>query len=370
MKKSLLALAALTAFATAAQAQSSVTVYGIVDAGLNEIKSTPATATGTGTSKTTETIQGAGEASTSRIGFRGTEDLGGGMKANFMLESGINANTALTFGGRAYWAGVQGGFGEVRVGLQNSDARDTWLALDQLAAANVAGNLAHSTAYGVAGTASHTAFATGVRYLSPRISGVQVTAGITRNNVEESNKDTVKTGEGYGFGLNYTAGKLVVAASYGDADTNTNTVTVVTAVPGNAGTAAADATKLQTKTTSAGLSYDLGMAKVAYIYTDLDQTNAVSATTTSNIQRETHAFSVSVPVNAKLVLRAGYGMGEYQVGGASAFNADIDGYQLGANYALSKRTTVYAIYGEQTQQRSADADLKDKEYSVGVRHSF
>ena len=378
MKKLLIATAALAMVAGTAQAQSSVTIYGVVDAGLNEIKSTPSSSTAAnGTSKTTESIQSAGEASTSRLGFRGTEDLGGGMKANFVLESAIAGNTAMTFGGRAFWAGVEDSkLGEIRIGLQNSEARDVWLAHDQLAAANVSGNLAHSTAYGVAGTSAHTAFATGVRYLSPRMNGVQVTAGLTRSNVEESGKDTTKSGEGYAFGANYAAGKLSLAAAYSDADTNTN-ATSDTFLKNANGTdtltlvsTAAAATKIQTKTTSAAASYDFGVAKVAYIYTKLDQTDAVSVASKSNIDRETNAFSVSVPVSAKTVLRAGYGFGDYKV--ADGKEVDLKGYQFAVNYNLSKRTTAYAIYGEQKQERTdaTKENFKDKEYSVGVRHSF
>ena len=85
MKKSLIALAALASVATVAQAQSSVTIYGIVDAALVSV--TGASATGK--------VQGMGNGglSTPRLGFRGTEDLGGGLKANFHLEAEFLADT-------------------------------------------------------------------------------------------------------------------------------------------------------------------------------------------------------------------------------------------------------------------------------------
>ena len=85
MKKSLLALAAMGAFAGAAQAQSSVTVYGVLDVGYINQKSD-----GTGTTATTtasNSFIGTSAETTSRLGFRGTEDLGSGLKANFVLES-------------------------------------------------------------------------------------------------------------------------------------------------------------------------------------------------------------------------------------------------------------------------------------------
>jgi hypothetical protein len=116
MKKSLIALAALSAFATAAQAQSTVSVYGIVDAGLSSLDATNAK----GQKVTTEGIK-QGNASGSRLGFRGTEDLGGGLKANFVIEmtADVTGSTALTATRQAF-AGLQSGAGELRIGTQNT----------------------------------------------------------------------------------------------------------------------------------------------------------------------------------------------------------------------------------------------------------
>ncbi len=353
MKKSLIALAAL-ATVGAAQAQSNVTIYGVFDTGINELKSKGTGATAT-TQVTAEALQTSGEAASNRLGFRGTEDLGGGLKANFVLESSIAGNTAMTFGGRGAWAGLQGGFGELRVGFQNTGARDVWLGLDQLAAANVAGNLAHSTAFGVAGTSAHTAFNTGVQYITRRVNGLQGSVAMSRNNREETGAVTTKSAQGYSMGGSYVAGKFSAGISYSDADT----VTTAAAVNATA------------KTTTGGAMYDFGVARVAYIYTKLDQSDAANAASLQNIDRTSHSFSASAPISAKTVLRAGYGFGKYQIGGDSAFKADIKGMQVAVNHNLSKRTMAYAIYGEQTRERAAGASkLKDQEYSVGIRHSF
>src|SRR5450755_1836654 len=80
MKKSLLALAVLGAFAGAASAQSSVTLFGVVDLSGNDIKN--------GTAKT-YSLQ-SNQLNSNRLGFRGIEDLGGGLKAGFWLEAGMN----------------------------------------------------------------------------------------------------------------------------------------------------------------------------------------------------------------------------------------------------------------------------------------
>ena len=93
MKKSVFALAAMTAAAGAAQAQSSVSVYGIIDAGYKSVTS-ETVSTSSLVNRITETkvagITGQGSESTSRFGFRGTEDIGGGLKANFVFEVGMD----------------------------------------------------------------------------------------------------------------------------------------------------------------------------------------------------------------------------------------------------------------------------------------
>jgi len=89
MKKSLLALAALGAFVGAAQAQSSVTVYGIYDGGYNgKVVETKTSSTATATVVSNSDLSG-NQAASSRLGFRGTEDLGGGLSATFNLELGF-----------------------------------------------------------------------------------------------------------------------------------------------------------------------------------------------------------------------------------------------------------------------------------------
>jgi predicted porin len=92
MKKSLLALATMGAFAGAAQAQSSVTVYGIYDGGYDNRSMTEKTIAGVKSASQQSQLSG-GESATSRIGFRGVEDLGKGLSANFNLELGITAGT-------------------------------------------------------------------------------------------------------------------------------------------------------------------------------------------------------------------------------------------------------------------------------------
>ena len=98
MKKSLIALAALATVATAAQAQSSVSVYGIIDSGYLRFKSD---ADAGAIQQVTS-----GALSTSRLGFKGTEDLGGGLKANFTLENQFSADTGAQATGALFLRGA------------------------------------------------------------------------------------------------------------------------------------------------------------------------------------------------------------------------------------------------------------------------
>ncbi len=389
MKKLLIASAALAMVAGTAQAQSSVTVYGIIDTGYNNVETT----TSAGVKTDTTQVRTNGEASTSRFGLRGTEDLGGGVKANFVIESNIgntNANNTASFtnlGDRAFWAGLEDAkLGQLRLGLQDSTVRSNWLAHDQLAAANVVGNLAHNQAGPANGSAStatnlaagsHSALNTAVNYLSPRINGVQLTLGVTQSEVDASNANKVKTGSGSQVGLSYVAGKFSAGVAYVESTTASNAVAYVAAntsddsTANTAGTEDIAAARTKNKETSAAASYDLGVAKVAYIYNKRDSQNSLATTDwATNIDRTSHSFSASVPVGAKTVLRAGYGFGELRQGATSNYNADIKGMQAAVNYNLSKRTTAYAIYGDESREISASTKAKTKEYSVGVRHSF
>ncbi|WP_206955374.1 porin [Trinickia acidisoli] len=109
-------LGALSVFAAAsAQAQSSVTLYGVIDNGI-EFQNA-------GNGSVVRAISGGLFAS--RYGFKGSEDIGGGLHVNFQLEEGFSSQTgAVSKAGEAFsrqaWVGLSGGFGEVRIGLQNT----------------------------------------------------------------------------------------------------------------------------------------------------------------------------------------------------------------------------------------------------------
>ena len=120
MKRCLFALAAL-AVVDAASAQSSVTLFGVVDGAVSGYKNTSETPLGVSVSKSQTAVTSSGYNGT-RLGFRGTEDLGGGLAANFWLEAGFNVDTGIgaSLGGLSFnrrsTVSLSGAFGEVRLG--------------------------------------------------------------------------------------------------------------------------------------------------------------------------------------------------------------------------------------------------------------
>lgn len=118
MKKALIALAVLGLTGGAAVAQSSVTLFGVIDADLKYVK----------TGDTNVKKLDSGGLSNSRFGVKGTEDLGGGLKASFWLESGFNTDTGSTADANRFWnrrvtVGLSGDFGEVRLGRNKTVTR-------------------------------------------------------------------------------------------------------------------------------------------------------------------------------------------------------------------------------------------------------
>lgn len=118
MNKNILALAVLTAFAGVAQAQSSVNVYGSIDGGLRNQTNTDAAG------KSKLTMSSIGQYYANRLGFSGSEDLGGGLKANFVLEAGFNTGTGAmdnannVLFNRSSWVGISGSWGQLSLGRQ------------------------------------------------------------------------------------------------------------------------------------------------------------------------------------------------------------------------------------------------------------
>ena len=133
MKISRIAVASLGLFATTAFAQSSVTLYGVADAGIEYLSNVPSASPG-GSNQVRMT---SGNMSTSRWGLRGVEDLGGGLKAIFELESGISfdtgaQNNSTRLFDRSAFVGLGSKYGQLTLGRQTTPMYDTTLQLDPM----------------------------------------------------------------------------------------------------------------------------------------------------------------------------------------------------------------------------------------------
>jgi predicted porin len=365
MKKSLIALAALAAV-SAASAQSTVTISGLVDfSAINNTKITTATAsTKTSTTGVQNTF------STGQVSFAGTEDLGGGLKASFVINSGITA-AAAGLGDRDTNVALEGGFGTVRVGKFIPAAAYGFFALSG-APSTAVGSIyavgqsktAAEARIGTTDTAggSFERNANNVQYTSPSVSGfaLNVNYGTSTSDVAANvgKKDTTQTG----LSVTYANGPLMVAAGL-----NSRTVDAE-------GTTTAGA-KNEADLNWIGASYDLGAAKLfaSHVMRE-DKTNAAitGAASTSNDLHLT-SLGVAVPMGAYTFAASTY-TGKNKVTAAADDNTKLSGYQLSARYALSKRTTAYALVGTNKIARDSGnttgATFKESGSMIGLIHSF
>jgi predicted porin len=352
MKKSLVALAAL-AVAGAASAQSSVTLFGIVDAAVG-YQSTDGVGSASG-------LVNSGYNS-SRLGFRGVEDLGGGLSASFWLEAGINndngsfgtTNTngtaasgsgggGLTFNRRST-VSLSGGFGEIRIGRDYTPTFWNDTVFDPFGTVGVGTNVLSSAAgarHTAQGVSTYVRSSNTVGYFLPSNLGGfygQVQYGFDEQTVGSA-------GQYKGLRFGYQAGPINVALAWGQT-TATPTVDV--------------------ETVNLGASYDLGVAKI------LGEWGRIEDTTDT----DGWLLGVSVPVGAGEI-RAAYSRATTDAVGADPRATKI---ALGYVHNLSKRTALYATYARISNKNGSAlavgglvggaAGADSKGYEFGVRHSF
>jgi predicted porin len=389
MKKTLVALAAL-AVVSAASAQSTVTMYGVVDMGIANLKDSLTAPAALGLAANGDYTKNGvqqGTMSNSRIGFKGTEDLGGGLKADFKLELAVLPDEkAGSLSTRVGTVGLSGNFGAVTIGRQYTPYFDTQNAMD------LAGNLNATPGYVVnahifdGGRASNS-----VKYASPTFGGFTALAIVGAGTATSAatgtaaavgagaGTETVNSNgnqaEGKMFGLAgiYAAGPLVAGLAYNDITNPSKNATIplggiglITASSASgANTIGFGVGSDEVKTWAAGVSYDFAVVKASVAYSNLTDTLAGRSDLTS----KGYNFSIAAPFGATTLV-ANLGRANVQ-GGALGLDTTITGFQLMANYALSKRTTAYAVAGRDTTNDSAFGDvLVRTSTAVGVRHTF
>ena len=352
MKKSLLALAVLGAFAGVASAQSSVTLYGLIDANFGKDNGSAQKRMGQGAS--------------SRLGFRGSEDLGGGSSAFFQIENrfrpwngtinggnGVNGSPLSLFQGRSI-VGVKGGWGDVRLGREYDAAffhgefnGDVW-GWDTVASNLVVQVMAGSA---VSNFNVNRAFT----YTSPNISGFSFTAQIA-----ESNDNCGASG----------VNAAPVASTSGAGATVAPVAAAINGTPTFG--------QCAERPKSAGVSYAAGPFRIGVGYNNPGNPNDYWVSTNAQYDMgvvKLSGFIGSGKNTLDQTVRSGYlaaavpmGQAEFRAAIMNYKSNDvttIQGFALGYHYALSKRTVLYADVSRNTKLAT-----EPNGYDFGVKHAF
>ncbi len=367
MKKSLIALAVLAA-SGAAMAQSSVTLYGVADAAVTYVN---------GLDNWTGLNSGANK--TSRLGFRGVEDLGGGLKANFVLEGGFNLDagdgksSGATDSGfqfkRQSTVGLAGNFGEVRLGRELTAAYNATARYDVFGSVGIAHSqlwddgknrdtptLADPYHY-----TTNSRVSNAITYVSPNFSGFKAAVNYGFGEMAGENRD----GRYFGGGLTYDNGPLSLGLG---------------AERLNKGNGAAMQAQVSHDITawSLGGSYDLGVAKLLAGYRQSTAKDVAILGATSDLKNRGYMLAVTAPVGPGLV-RAAYNRYEAKFDGDKGVT---DQFGLGYVYNLSKRTSVYGTYAYIKNKNDNALNLtvnssggvksngSQQAVQVGVTHAF
>ena len=329
MKKSLLALAALGAFASAASAQSTVTLSGSVDLGIQRANGVYSMTNG-GSSRTNFTLSG-------------SEDLGGGMRAVFLANHRFNANNGTARDGAVFWrqawVGLSGGFGTVTLGKQLPPLQilngnmDPWVA-DYVGSVHTGGSVAgHSV--------SGSRYNNSILYTSPSMGGLQFMAIIAA--ADDNAELTFNGNRGakerpLGLGIDYSGGPVRVSLAY---DRNAD----------------------DKKTLGAYASYTIGAAT---LMTQFEKFDSYLAAPKDELSRWSVGAKISM---GAAVVKLGY---------AKWSDENRKKFGVGADYFLSKRTNLYVNAGKLSGNGLAgvngggtlNADARKARFDMGVQHRF
>jgi predicted porin len=363
MKKSLVALAAL-AVAGIASAQSSVTLFGVVDATINYASNKTTTVGVSSTSKGWSL--GNSGYNSSRIGFRGTEDLGGGMAASFWLEGGVSndngsqGGTVVSSGtstmsgmfNRRSTVSLSGNFGEVRLGRDYTPTFWNDTVFDPFGTNGVGTNLISSAR--LSGDVNYVRASNSIGYFLPsNIGGVygQVMYAMPES-TSTNTTSASKAGRYMGGRIGYAQGPLNIAAAYAQSTIS-------------------DVANVVTKQTpfNLGASYNLGVANLMAEYASNKQ--SVSGSSTSK-KSSGFLFGATAPLGAGEVRAA---FSTVKMDGASSTKDDKGNkFALGYVHNLSKRTALYSTVAFTNMKSYSSANVETKNRSTGfdfgVRHAF
>jgi len=353
MKKSLLALAALTAFAGAASAQSSVTLFGVLDLNVRQINNDD-----------NRTIMSQDGIASSRLGFRGVEDMGGGMRAGFWLEAGVSADNGTTGGNVSSVAGaanavtgffnrratvsLMGSFGEVRLGRDYTP--DFWnhTVYDPFGTNGVGSSVNVFGTFN--GAATLVRANNSVGYFLPAMGGFggQVMFAFGEDQPNQGNKHLAGR-------LTYAAGPLSAGIAYGKTDAE---------LPGDG-----DWTRF-----NIGGSYNLGFANLMAQYNRGEGDGGAD-----NGKKQTlWLLGAVIPMGAH-TFKLSYV--DSNSSGSGIDQRDANQIAAGYQYDMSKRTALYGTLSRVSNDAGAaytaggggsglTAGSDSTGFEIGIRHTF
>lgn len=351
MQKKLIALAVAGLVSTGAYAQSSaVTVYGVADLSFDSV-STSGGAAGAKTGSYTRV-----SSNSSYIGFKGTEDLGNGLKANFQFETGVNAEAGGALFGAAKrdtYAGLSGAFGDIKLGTLTTPTRALGAAIDVNAGWASIGSSAALTNLSGFDTRQNNA----ALYNSPNFSGFTVAAAYVSG--EDKTADGVaakKNTSAWDLGGNYSNGPILAGLTYANARTR-------------------DIADTQVKNTRVAGAYDFGVGSVRALWNSTKNQNNVGLNAKQNVWGLGGTFNAAP--NGKVI--AQYYKAN-NVNGTSNTGAKL--FEVGYEHSFSKRTMLKVVYAKINNDANSAfnfanngvnnvaADVDPSGFQVGIRHAF
>lgn len=355
MKRIILAAATLAAATGSVYAQTNVNIFGMLDTGLVRE---------TGGAAGNVTKMSSGVQLGSRLGFRGTEDLGGGTSALFWIESGFDVSTGasqqggLLFGRQIFVGLKNTSFGQVTLGRQYSAVNNAVAGIDPFGGglAGAAFNLMSGGSKGVAtGGSGGARMNNALKYSAPNMGGFTGELTYALGEVAGNNSANRQLDGSVG----YSAGPLSVVLAHNRVENATAT---------GAG-----------KVTFLGAKYNFGMATLS-LGTAVNKGSYTALANILQADSRDYLMGVSVPVGAGTFL-ASY-INKQDKSGA---NNDANMFALGYLHTLSKRTNLYTSWGRINNTRpntalnaggfytvgnALDPGTGDKAFNIGIRHTF
>lgn len=351
-----LAAALLAATGTPALAQDAVTVYGMVDMAMVQ-------EAGGSAGKVTKLTSGVGAGS--RLGFRGSEDLGGGTSAIFLMESGFQADTGamgqggLLFG-RQIYVGLQGRLGTVTIGRQYTPHYMTTVMADPFGSGYVGDS---KNMLAVTGN-SFSRMDNTVKYVSPTMHGVFLelvaAAGETAADRE--------SGRQLGMALDYSAGPLRLRFGYHDRNNDTDTLRNTENARNAIVAAVYDFGILK-----AHASYGRNRGLNSSVWRNNDNPYGYAAAPVASTDSKDALLGLTMPFGQHALMASWIHKDD-----RGARNQDASQFALGYRYVLSRRTELHASWSRIDNRNGAsytvgsaiESGTGDRATSVGIRHSF